>query len=128
MVDYESMIARYKKWTLSVLALYVLGAVFTPYNTVFNGLVLGGAISFYNLWLLQRRIRVVGEKVARGDTTRGGLGTASRMLFAGVGAFLAISYPETFHIIAVVVGIMSSYIVIVLDGIVRLIANRGRFE
>lgn len=128
MFEFERMIARYKKGMLYLLILYVLGVVILPYTTVFNGLVLGGAISFYNLWLLQRRIKVVGEKTAKGNTTRGGLGTFSRMLLAAVGALVALRFPETFHIIAVVVGIMSSYIVIVLDGVVRLIANRGRMD
>lgn len=128
MFGFESMVARYKKWTLSALALYVLGAVILPYTTVFNGLVLGGAISFYNLWLLQRRINRVGDKVSKGEKTRGGLGTFSRMILAAFGALIAMRFPETFHLIAVVVGIMSSYIVIVLDGIIRLIANRGRME
>jgi len=128
MSNFESMIARYKKGTLTMLALYVLGAVFLPYPRILYGLVLGGVISFYNLWLLQRRVRITGEKTAKGDTARGGLGTFSRMIMAAFGALIAMRFPETFHLIAVVIGIMTSYIVILIDGIIRFIANGGTFE
>jgi ATP synthase protein I len=128
MGEFESMVARHRKWTLYLLALYVLGAVFLPYSTIFNGLILGGAISFYNLWLLQRKSKAVGEQAATGGSFRGGLGTFLRMIAAALGALFAMRQPETFHIIAVVIGIMSSYFIIVLDGVVRVIAGRGNFE
>ncbi len=118
------MVARQRKWMLYFLALFVLGAGFLPYTRVFNGLVLGGVISFYNLWLLQHKTKVLGDTVAQGKDVRGGIGTFSRMALAALGVLVAIRFEEYFHIIAVVIGIMSSYLVIGLDGMIRLLSKK----
>lgn len=118
------MVARQQRWMLYILALFVLGAGFLPYTRVFLGLILGGVISFYNLWLLQHKTKVLGDTVAQGKDARGGLGTFSRMASAALAVLIAIRFEENFHIIAVVIGLMSSYLVIGLDGIVRLLSKK----
>ena len=121
MFDFDSMVARQRKWMLYFLALFVLGAGFLPYTREFNGLVLGGAISFYNLWLLQHKTRVLGDTVAKTGEPRSGLGTFSRMAAAVFAVFVAMRFEEHFHIIAVVIGLMTSYLVIGLDGLITLL-------
>jgi len=128
MLEFDIMAARQRKWMLYLLALFVLGAGFLDYPKVFNGLVLGGAISFYNLWLLQRKTKRLGDAFAQGKKFRGGLGTFSRMATAILGTVVATRFEEHFHIIAVVFGIMSSYFVIGLDGIVRLFLGKADHE
>jgi ATP synthase protein I len=125
MFDFDSMVARQRKWMLYLLALFVLGAGFLPYTRVFNGLVLGGAISFYNLWLLQHKTRVLGDTVAKTGEPKSGLGTLSRMAAAVLAVFVATRYEENFHIIAVVIGLMSSYLVMGLDGFIRLLSRKN---
>ena len=61
MLDYQSMTNRQRKWMLYLLALLVLGAGFTPYQSIFLSLILGSAISFYNLWLTQKRSMILGK-------------------------------------------------------------------
>ena len=124
MFEFDTMVARQRKWMLYLLALFVLGAGFLSYPRVFNGLVLGGAVSFYNLWLLQRKTRMLGDIVAQGEDARGSLGTFSRMAAAILATVVAIRFEENFHIIAVVIGIMSSYFVLGLDGLVRLLSHK----
>ncbi|WP_405097520.1 ATP synthase subunit I [Oceanobacillus sp. FSL H7-0719] len=124
MFEFDSMVARQRKWMLYFLALFVLGAGFLPYTRVFNGLVLGGAISFYNLWLLQQKTRAFGDAVATTGEPRSGLGTFSRMAAAVLGVVVAMRFEENFHIIAVVIGLMTSYLVMGLDGIVRLLSRK----
>ncbi|MBN6205841.1 ATP synthase subunit I [Ralstonia pickettii] len=124
MFNFDSMVARQQRWMLYILALFVLGAGFLPYTRVFYGLILGGVISFYNLWLLQHKTKVLGDTVAQGKDARGGLGTFSRMASAALAVLIAIRFEENFHIIAVVIGLMSSYLVIGLDGIVRLLSKK----
>ena len=124
MNEFESMITRQRKWMLYLLALVVLGVGFLPYTRVFNGLLLGGAISFYNLWLLQHKTKQLGDRVAESGEARGGLGTFSRMAAAVLGVLIAIRFEENFHIIAVVIGLMLSYIILGLDGMFRFVFNR----
>lgn len=126
MNDFDSMVVRQRKWMLYLLATLVLGAGFTPYTRIFNGLVLGGAISFYNLWLLQHKVKVLGDQVADTGKARGGLGTFSRMAAAVLGVLIAIRFDENFHIIAVIVGLMLSYLVIALDGVFRFIFRKKK--
>ncbi|MCF3942736.1 ATP synthase subunit I [Oceanobacillus alkalisoli] len=124
MNEFESMITRQRKWMLYLLALLVLGVGFLPYTRVFNGLLLGGAISFYNLWLLQHKTKQLGDSVAESGEARGGLGTFSRMAAAVLGVLIAIRYEENFHIIAVVIGLMLSYVILGLDGMLRFVFNK----
>ena len=124
MFEFDSMVGRQRKWMLYLLALFVLGAGFLPYTRVFNGLVLGGVISFYNLWLLQQKTKQFGDNVAESGEVKSGLGTFSRMAAAVLAVFIATRFEENFHVIAVVIGLVSSYLVMGLDGIVRMISMR----
>ncbi|MFC2948911.1 ATP synthase subunit I [Virgibacillus sediminis] len=125
MFDYDSMLKRQRKWMFYLLALLVLGAGFTPYIRIFNGLLLGSAVSFYNLWLLQRKTDLLGESVTKGGS-RLGIGTFSRMAAAAAAVLVALRFEEQFHIIAVVIGLVSSYIVMMLDLFIQLIVNKKK--
>jgi len=124
MLDFDKMILRERKWMLYLLAIFVLGIGFTPYTRVFNGLLLGGAVSFYNLWLLQRKTKVLTESVASTGKAKGGLGTFSRFAAVILAVLIAIRFPSTFQIISVVAGIVSSYVIIVADVFLRLLSDR----
>ncbi|MFL6517019.1 MAG: ATP synthase subunit, partial [Bacillus sp. (in: firmicutes)] len=43
------------------------------------------------------------------------LGSLSRMAVAGIAALIALRYPEQFDMISLVIGLMTSYIVIMID-------------
>lgn len=116
MDEFESMVLRHRKGMLYMLALVVLGVGFLP-SREFNGLLLGGVISFFNLWLLQHKTKVLGDRMAETGEARGGLGTLSRMAAAVLGVVVAMRFEETFHVMAVVIGLMLSYLIIFLDGI-----------
>lgn len=46
------------------------------------------------------------------------------MAAAVLGVVVAMRFEENFHIIAVVIGLMTSYLVMGLDGIVRLLSRK----
>ncbi|MFD2629347.1 ATP synthase subunit I [Oceanobacillus kapialis] len=126
MFDYESMVTRQRKWMLYLLAIMVLGAGFLPHPRIFNGLILGAIISFYNLWLLQHKTTTLANAVAANHKVRGGLGTFSRLAAVMLAVLIALRFEEHFHIIAVVVGIVSSYVVLGLDLTLRMISYKGK--
>jgi len=126
MDEYANMVRRQRQWMLYLLAFFVLGAGFSSYTRVFNGLLLGGIISFYNLWLLQRKINVFGKSISETGAARQGLGTFSRLAAVALSILIALEFEEFFHIIAVVIGIVSSYIVMALDILFRSIKNRNK--
>nr|WP_044476775.1 ATP synthase subunit I [Oceanobacillus massiliensis] len=124
MTEYDQMITRQRKWMLYLIAIMVIGSGFSSYQEIFNSLLLGSAVSFYNLWLLQHKTKALGKAVVETGKVRGGLGTFSRLAATMLTVLIALRFNETFHIIAVVFGLISSYIVICLDVASRIIANR----
>ncbi|WP_430790197.1 ATP synthase subunit I [Virgibacillus flavescens] len=114
MKQYENMIARQRMWMLYLLAFLVLGAGFTPYLRIFLGLLLGTGISFYNLWILQKKIYDFGEAVVKKQSTKS-LGTVSRFAAVALAVVIALRFEEYFHSVAVIIGLMTSYIVIMID-------------
>ena len=117
MLNYESMISRQRKWMLYLLALLVLGAGFSPYPSVFLGLILGAVISFYNLWLMQKKINDFGEAIGRKQKIRG-IGTISRLAAVALGVLIVFRYGEYFDFISFIIGLMASYLVILIDFLV----------
>ncbi|ASF40889.1 MULTISPECIES: ATP synthase subunit I [Halobacillus] len=114
MKHYQQMMARQRKWMLYLLALLVLGWGLTPWEPIFLGLLLGSALSFYNLWLMQRKIRKLGEASAENKSVRG-IGTFTRLASGALAVVIALQFEEHIHLISVVLGLMAAYIVIFID-------------
>lgn len=125
MEDLQALFDRQKKYILFFLAILVLGWGFTPYQSVFLGLILGSVVSFFNLWLLARRTKKFGEAVLSGRKMRS-LGTFSRMAAALLAVFIAVEYPEYFNLISVVIGLMTSYIVLMIDALISTFLTKDK--
>ncbi|MGJ7920746.1 ATP synthase subunit I [Neobacillus sp. LXY-4] len=114
MSEIKVMYTRQRKYIFFLLSLYVLGWGFTPYQSVFLGLVLGTSLSLFNLWLMVRKTDKFGDAVLQGKKVRS-LGSFSRMATAALAVMIALKYPDSLHLISVVLGLMTSYIVIMID-------------
>lgn len=124
MIEYENSITRQRKWMLYLLAIFVLGAGFTPYVRIFLGLILGSLISFYNLWVLQRKIRLFGKAAAEGGSVYG-IGTFTRLAAAGLAVIIAMQFEEYFHFLAVVAGLGTSYVIIMIDFAIQFLTKKN---
>jgi ATP synthase protein I len=114
MLEFQTMFTRQRKWMFLLLSFYVLGWGFTSQQSVFLGLILGTSLSLFNLWLMARKIDKFGQAAAEGRTIRS-LGSFSRMATGALAIVITMRYPEQFHLISVVIGLMTSYIVIMID-------------
>ncbi|MFJ5759402.1 ATP synthase subunit I [Neobacillus sp. NPDC093182] len=114
MPEFQTMFARQRKWMFFLLSFYVLGWGFTAQQSIFLGLILGTSLSLFNLWLMARKIDKFGQAAAEGRTVRS-LGSFSRMATGALAIVITMRYPEQFHLISVVIGLMTSYIVIMID-------------
>ncbi|KAF0819778.1 MULTISPECIES: ATP synthase subunit I [unclassified Cytobacillus] len=114
MPEIKATFQRQRKYIFLLLSVYVLGWGFTPYQSIFLGLIFGTCLSLFNLWLISRKALQFGEAVERGEKVRS-LGTVSRMATAVFAVMIALEYPEKLHLISVVFGLMTSYIVIMID-------------
>lgn len=123
MQDVKSIYMKQRKSLFFLLSFYVLGWGFTSYKTIFLGLVLGTACSLFNLWLLAKRMDKFEAALMSGRNVRS-LGMFSRMATAVVAVMLALEYPEHLHFYSVIVGLMTSYIVIMIDFLMQALTNK----
>ncbi|MFY4775245.1 ATP synthase subunit I [Metabacillus sp. RGM 3146] len=114
MSDLHLMFQRYLKYIFFLLALFVLGYGFTGYKSIFLGLILGTGFGLYNLWTMVRKQKQFGRAFDEGKKVRS-LGTLSRMASAGIAVLVGIRFPEQFNIVSVVIGLMTIYVVIMID-------------
>jgi ATP synthase protein I len=114
MSELKPMFIRQRKYMLFLLAAYVLGWGFTLQQPVFLGLILGTSLSLFNLWNLVRKTNQFGEVMVNGGKIRS-LGLLTRMATAVFAVLIAMEYPEYIHLISVIIGLMTAYIVIMID-------------
>lgn len=124
MSELKGMYTRQRKYIFFLLALYVLGWGFTDYQHIFLGLVLGTSLSLFNLWLLVRKTDQFGDMLLQGRKVRS-LGLLSRMAAAVFAVIIALEYPEHIHLVSVVIGLMTAYLVIMIDFIVQTFRSRN---
>ncbi|MCM2535729.1 ATP synthase subunit I [Neobacillus pocheonensis] len=114
MPEFVKMYDRARKWMLYLLAIYVLGWGFTSYQTIFLGLILGTAFSMINLWMLIKRMRKFDKLITNGKKVRS-LGSLSRLAMAALAIVIALKWTRYFQTGSVVLGLMTNYIVIMID-------------
>lgn len=114
MSEINQMFHRQRRYMYLLLAVYVLGWGFTSYKSIFAGLILGTIFSFMILLLLAKRAQSFDRAVSQGKKVRS-LGSLSRMATAAIATMIALKYEESFHIVSVVAGLMTTYVVIIID-------------
>jgi len=110
----QTMLKRHRKYMFYLLALFVLGWGFTTYKAIFLGLIIGTIVSYYNHWLLYRKVDKFAETVVTGGKMYS-LGTISRMAAAALAVLIASRFSDSINIYSTVLGLMTSYIVIFID-------------
>lgn len=124
MSELKGMYTRQQKYIFFLLALYVFGWGFTDYQHIFLGLVLGTSLSLFNLWLLVKKTDQFGDSLLSGRKVRS-LGMLSRMAAAVLAVIIALEYPEQIHLVSVIIGLMTSYLVIMIDFFVQSFRSRN---
>jgi len=114
MPELQQLFNRHCKYIIYLVAIYVLGWGFTSYKPIFMGLILGTLVSLFNHWNLVRKATVFGEAVTSGKKVRS-FGTLVRMCSAILAVIIAGKYPNVFHLVSVIIGIMTAYAVIMID-------------
>ena len=114
MPEFIEMYNRARKWMLYLMSIYVLGWGFTTYKAIFLGLLLGTALSYLNLIMLVRHMHKFDKSVTNGKKVRS-VGSISRLTIAALAAVIAIRWSHYFNIIFVIVGLMTNYLVIMID-------------
>ena len=114
---------RQKKMMFTVISVFVIGYALSDYKSMFLGLLLGSVLSYYNLWSMVRKVDQFSEAVASGKKFRS-LGTTSRFATAVLVAIIAINKPDQVNLVGAVLGLMTAYVVIMIDYFIQLIVLR----
>jgi ATP synthase protein I len=125
MDEYDKMVKDQRKWMLALLAILVIGLGITPYKQIFLGLLLGTAVSTFNLWFLQHKVKRFGKAIS-GKKSGVSLGTFTRMLTSVLAVAIALQFADYFNVYATVIGLASSYIVLMIDSFVRAMVEANR--
>jgi ATP synthase protein I len=110
---------RQSKYIFVLLIIYVLSWGLTNYKAIFGGLILGTSLSFYNLWLMNQKMKKFDRAISEGKKAKS-LGTMTRFASAGLAVIIAMEYPDDFHLISTVLGLMTAYFVIIIDFLIQL--------
>lgn len=124
---FQQVMKRHTKYILNLLAIFFLGVAFTQYQEVFSGLILGTITSFINMWIAHRKIDKFGRAIIAGKKVRS-LGMLLRMSMVAISVFIFFQYPELFHLGSLVFGLMTPYIVIMIDMFFHMLILRKRGE
>ena len=112
---------RQQKYVLYILAVCVLGYGFLPYQAIFLGLITGTVFSYFNLWLLAKRMQAFDKAVAKGKMIRSlGEGYFFQIVQRHYRGGHCYKYPEYIHLAGVIVGLMTIYPVIMIDSFIQL--------
>ncbi len=123
MSDIQNLFIRLRGYMFSILALFAIGWGVTPYKTIFLSLIMGAAFSFYMLWTMVRSQQKLAKALKEGKKLRS-LGTFTRFAIALLAVIIALEYPELFDPIVVLLGLMTVYIVIVIDYLIQILRNK----
>lgn len=88
---------------LGFLSLCLVGSALLPnLQSILLGLALGAAVSWINAVYLGRKVRRVLDAAAAGEKKRINMGFLTRAATAVLAVFVAMRYPDTFNLYAVV--------------------------
>lgn len=121
--EYKQVFIRELKIIINLLAIFVIGWGFTSYQHIFLGLILGTVISTYNLWSMHSKVNRLGSTIVENANKREdekkkrvkSLGSLNRLAAASLAVVIAMRYPDTFNLVAVIIGLMTNHFVIMID-------------
>lgn len=125
MDEYDKMVNSQRKWMLVLLAILVIGIAVMSHRQILLGLLLGSVVSAFNIWLLQNRVKRFGKAITDGKSVVS-LGTFTRMLTSVLAIAIALRFENLFNIYATVIGLASSYLILMIDSFIRAIIEAKR--
>ena len=117
MNDYTIITKRYTIWTTVLIIIFVLIALLLTESAFFLGLALGSVFSLLNLWTTYTQVERIGKSFDEGKKSIASIpfGTLTRILSAIIAVLIATAYPTVFSLTGVIIGLMITYIMIMIE-------------
>ncbi|MDQ0257192.1 ATP synthase protein I [Evansella vedderi] len=116
MNDYKAVAKRYCMYTVILIIIFLIIALFFTSQRFFLGLALGTAFSLLNLLSTYHQVKSIGT-ILEGGTVRWTFGTATRIITAVLGVFIGMQFPQYFDLMGVIIGLMITYVLILIEPI-----------
>lgn len=118
MGELANNVIRTSIYTVLLIVVYSLGWLFTPYAEFFTGLVLGTVFSLLNIFIMYRRVNRIGQ-AALTEKKIYSAGSFTRYASAALAILIALSFPEAFNLVGVIMGLLTAYIIIFIDSFIQ---------
>ncbi|MGL4819816.1 MAG: ATP synthase subunit I [Bacilli bacterium] len=105
---------RYLRMCIVLLVIGVMGMLYPPAKLYAQGFFIGVSVGAVNLWFLMRRIRYFTESLALGGNPKG-IGMLARLAVVLLALMIVMKFPEHFHILGFLIGLLTTVVVIVID-------------
>ncbi|WP_134702509.1 ATP synthase subunit I [Ammoniphilus sp. YIM 78166] len=117
--DYIFRMRRLVQWTVYVLAGAILGWGFSANKTWFAGLALGITFGLLSAVFTAWKVHRVGEIAIqyKGERKKASLGMPTRFALAILATLIATRYPDYFHVIAMVIGLVIPSLIAFIDSL-----------
>lgn len=119
MEDYIVLTKRYTIYIVVLIAIFISLAFSTSFQAIFLGLALGSVVSLSNLLSIYLQVKRLGESLEVGQA-KFSLGTLFRFALVIGAVYIAFQYPDLFHLVSVVIGLMLAYIIIIINSLFQL--------
>lgn len=115
MSELRAHVIRLTKTMLYILALFVLGWGFTVHQTIFASLLLGATVSFVNALYTAFKAHQFRRLIEAGRRPRGS-GMLTRFSMVALAVFVAMRYPDFFHMPSLAIGLILVPVILFIDG------------
>ncbi|WP_048601504.1 ATP synthase subunit I [Rubeoparvulum massiliense] len=118
--DLQRLTARILRISLFFLILALPFFLIASWRIYVAGFMLGTIVSTYNMILTARRTIQITETILSGSKRLRTSGMLIRFATIALGVMLVVRFPETFDLIAFVIGLLLTHIIMVVDGLFHL--------
>lgn len=118
MSSYEVVVKRQRRWMLIIVSILLMSAglsTYTRFQPIMYSLFLGSAISYYNMWLLQRKIGLFSDTILTTGKKKLSLGTIARFASVILGVIIVTRFDTYFNLGAYLIGVVIIYPVMMMD-------------
>src|SRR5690554_5449760 len=119
MRNYHVLTKKYSLYTTILIIIFLFLAAFLTDTSFYLGLALGSSFSLINLLITYFQVKRVIKTVETGKV-KWSLGTLTRIISAIIPVFIATQYQEVFDLIGVIIGLMVTYVMILIEPIFHL--------
>ncbi len=121
MKTYVTRIRNISIITGVIIIVLGLGWAITSYKSIFLGLLLGTAVSYFNSLYTAYKINQIGKMVTTGNRRRfATIGTSTRFATALLAAVIAIKFPQSVSMIGTIVGLLIVPMITLAEGFIAL--------